>query len=356
MSLGVRQQFGIHVRMYDVNQDGILDYSVGGRYFLGGSSGEAWFFTGWTGVWDVKAEWCGPGIGRVDAPSPREAFLPNPYPVDCNLLAGGGATLLGGFLSWDPRQATGWGDLDGDGHDDRVVRTNSCPMGLAAPCWVVAWGTDTGTTEGPSIAAPVVDDVPQSFEERAQAQCTYAWTTGSEFTREGETDLIGWEAGFVDLNGDGVAEWYSNRSTGSTTWVVYAGHVEPVILRKVSTSAGAVYSIEYEPAARYGASLRESTRWIAKSVALTGAHIPDATTYYWYTDPRTGQTADETLGRELRGFRSTWALETASNLVRATTWETGSHVFKGMPLTIEVGTTAGAAHTNLARRLRPPPH
>jgi RHS repeat-associated protein len=340
--------------MRDHNGDGLLDYWTNGAWYLGyrydGIYPEQWAFAPAAAAYTKNTS--DVFTSEVIGPDPIEALLYEEagFSISCPPDDSRGF-LVAAVLDPDPRKTKVYADLNGDGGADVVTRTSGgCSATQGGECWAVQWGAtmggrvraanvDTGTKALPS-------HYPSVYPDRGVAQCNYQlyeipdYSSVDYFTKTGTTNFVGWDAGFVDLNGDGVPEYVSSQVAGGTSWLAYRGHLRPALLRAVTTTSGARYDVEYELAAKYGAGPRDAASWVAKSVTLTGGWLSAATTYYWYSNPVSAPLWYEPVRFESRGFGRTWTLEMATKLARETVWATGSHVFKGSPRTVAIGPAA----------------
>ncbi len=346
----------------DVNGDGVADYFVGGCYsyktwHLGFVKTDGtWTFGPATSYWaNTPPLYGNPGWVLGDGAT-TAAFTESPRAPRVGTI-----TCPSDYwepYSWnDPRAVYSRVDLNGDGIPDYVQRLSdldgTCTLQTCSS--LVWWGTSAVFARGAEIipqpppwavACPPDFTFPDVSPSQATATCMHTSDlTGWMTFTSGETSFVGWEAGFVDLNGDGVADYMTARSPYATcdssnggAWSAYVGTLAPILLRQVTTSAGAAYAVTYERASAFGSGPRDGLRYVATSVAVSGPRMLPAASYYWYQGPTGAQLWYEPLRYEPRGFSTTWVYDDGAKLVRTATWATGSHVFKGNPTAVEWGT------------------
>ena len=372
----------------DLNGDGLGgDYAASGDLTSWSTVvfGEGGRFTSTAYPWTVTS-WAG-GLAPVAAPVLASATLPvsrNQFTCPPPPSTPAGSVLYGVYFD-DPRKSVGLTDLNGDGRPDFLVRPrpsdsicNSalpCPPAMdnfvlgGASCYdpavacplVVYWNTGAGFERGGTVgcagggACPVelfpsvaFASVPDSIN--TGVQCRYGWNGTNDpnayielSPQAGQTIFTAWSADFVDLNGDGIVDYTTNERG---TWTYFRGNNVAPLLSKVTTAAGASYTVGYDRGSTFGAGPLDGARDVVKQVWLSGAGIPTATTNYLYRNPIHGPNPANFNRVEPRGFSESWSWlgeqGAGDKVAKHVTWVTSLSVLAGSPSKLEWGTFPAA--------------
>ena len=280
----------------------------------------------------------------------------------------------------EPRQVVAYTDLNGDGRPEMVWKTRpgdpGCPAVActnvlngsanplcrdpnAAACplrvwWNTGGGFERETTLAPASSGgggladlyPGVELHPADGRRSPPWYCNYM-DTNQQAPYSLPSGSVGWSASFVDLDGDGVADYIS--SDGGV-WTYYRGQSTPSLLTGVTTPAGAQYVAAFEPSSTYGASSRDGSLMVVSRLSVTGPGIPSASTSFTYSSPQRGRSGIAPYRDESRGFATTWSwLEQqglSSKVATRTQWMTALGLLVGRPDGQQVGLFTGAAPTD----------
>jgi RHS repeat-associated protein len=388
------------IMLSDVNGDGIQDLVVraaaNAPVFFGYNVGGSWGFAGpatmlgadtylYPGPADINGDglldvFRGPGtMAQFDeglslsAALPWDSFESDGVTFEASPVAGWGppAPVDGRDYtcppencslpqsSWlDPRRGGSYADLDGDHRPELVRRTAQGTSECSSePCPLfIYWNTGGGFSRGGTISQPrapggsAVNMWPESnwTGEPVTCRCTLM-ETGATAYKYGTRLLTGWDAQFIDLDGDGVADYVMSDADGvqdsgsRVTWTFFRGiATNQALLRTVTTPSGAQYSVGYERALRYGATAQDGSGNVVSYVAVSGPRIASNITRYAYEAPVRATSPLEPARPESRGFATTWSWdENPTTIVKATRWVTTSHALVGSPREISWGTTTG---------------
>jgi RHS repeat-associated protein len=330
------------------------------------------------------AEWraskWGAGGNPISAKVQPAATLPVPPAtltvkgISCPESSDG--SLLDAISFDDPRRSMALVDLNGDGTPDLLLKPSpSDPTcGSAHVCVPGENALPGATCYDPSVACPlfVYWNTGAAFElggSVAALNCggggscpgellpfasavdpTHATVTCKYrdpilplfFSGPGTSTFPGWSAQFIDLDGDGLLDYVTNQGG---TWTFFKGKNAAPLLNKVTTAAGAAYSVTYSPGTQFGAGPLDGARDVVTQVVLSGAGIPTATTNYRYSGPQHLPNPANFNRVEPRGFGESWSwLEEQGGLdkvAKHVAWVTTSALLAGSPSQIEWGTFRG---------------
>jgi RHS repeat-associated protein len=339
-----------HSTDFDINGDGLLDQC---SYVPNPPSSLPFCFNEGRSLSSVHplSVYQADGVTPMYWPSPA-----TPLPISPSMYTCPTDFVLVEDSFREPRKRYGYVDLNGDGLPDWLLKTvlndGNC---TAEPCpFIVYWNMGGNLRKGPLVPMPWGADLYVSTRriqpsiEHTDVLCEGGCGTPPDrylCNRAGTQTFLGYDAGFVDLNGDGVPDY----ATSQDGWTFFRGDngvgSKAPLLRAVTIPAGARYDIAYAPSTQFGAA-REVQPYLATSVSLSGPRLAPNTTHYWYAGPVGSHAWYEPVKYEPRGFAESYSWDDVSMIVRKTAWATASHAFIGSPLQIEWGTRPEATPTS----------